>query len=159
VRSETDLPNKSTAFTDDYLLYLLAQASAAASQAFHAELAKDGIPVSTWRILSSLYPDIRLNVGALAEQSLLKQPTLTRTLDRLTTSELVRRVHSAADRRGVLVELTQKGRSLAGDKIEKARTHEALILKNHSTSEITALKAMLRTLRLSSSTPAQTDPL
>ncbi len=148
--SETNPPDQAGAFTDDYLLYLLAQASAGASQAFHAELAKDGIAVSTWRILASLYPDFRLNVGALAEQSLLKQPTLTRTLDRLTKSELVRRVHSAADRRGVLVELTQKGRTLAAEKIEKARAHEAFILKNHSKSEITALKAMLRNLRFCS---------
>jgi len=137
-------------FTDDYLLYLLAQASAAASEAFHAELARDGISVSTWRILASLYPSGRLNVGALARQCLLKQPTLTRTLDRLAEAGLICRDHSAIDRRGVLVRLTDKGRALAAHNVTKAKAHERLILKAYSEAEIAHLKSHLRQLTDSS---------
>jgi DNA-binding MarR family transcriptional regulator len=133
-------------FTDDYLLYLLAQASAAASEAFHAELARDGISVSTWRILASLYPAGRLNVGALARRCLLKQPTLTRTLDRLAEAGLICRDHSATDRRGVLVRLTDKGRRIAAENVKKARLHEARILKSYNRAEVSALKATLRQL-------------
>jgi len=133
-------------FTDDYLLYLLAQASARASDTFHAELQAEGISVSTWRILGSLYPDARMNVGTLARKCLMKQPTLTRTLDRLTDQGIVARTHSNGDRRGVLVNLTDKGRTLAQDKIEKARAHEARILQNYSVGEISDLKFRLRDL-------------
>lgn len=134
------------AFTDDYLLYLLAQASAAASDVFHAELRRDGLQVSTWRILASLYPDAQLNVGALARKCLLKQPTLTRALDRMVKADLVRRVHSETDRRGVLVELTSKGRDIAAKGVEKAYRHEKRVLANYSNAEIADLKQKLQHL-------------
>ena len=100
-------------FLDDYLLYLMAHASAAASDAFHAELAKQGVSVAVWRILASLYPDKLLNVGVLARRCLLKQPTLTRRLDRLCEQGLTERWHQNQDRRGVLVKLTTEGRARA----------------------------------------------
>ena len=133
-------------FTDEYLLYLLAHASAAASDAFHAEMQAEGISVTTWRILGSLYPNVRLNVGALARKSLMKQPTLTRTLYRLCKQGIVARHHSDDDRRGVLVDLTDKGRDMARDKIEKARAHETAILQDYSDADIADLKQRLRTL-------------
>lgn len=122
-------------FTDDYLLYLLAQTSAAASHAFHSELETEGIPVSTWRILSSLYPNQKINVGQLAERCLLKQPTLTRTLDRLSAAGLVERIHETTDRRGVKVRLTGDGATLANSLIHKAKTHEAQTLSSFSKQE------------------------
>ena len=133
-------------FTDDYLLYILAHASDAASNAFHAELRAEGIQLTTWRIFGSLYPNLRLNVGALAKKCLMKQPTLTRTLDRLVEQGIVARTHSADDRRGVLVELTDQGRDLACDKIVKAQAHEAQILQDYTTDEIADLKRRLRRL-------------
>lgn len=133
-------------FTDDYLLYILAHASAAVSDAFHSELAREGISVTTWRILGSLYPDARLNVGTLARKTLLKQPTLTRALDRLTAQGVVRRDHSTGDRRGVLVELTETGRTMARAATDKARAHETLILEGYAPSEIADLKRRLRAL-------------
>lgn len=133
-----------SAFTDDYLLYLMAHASAAVSESFHAELAAEGISVTTWRILGSLYPDQRLNVGALARKCLMKQPTLTRTLDRLVDQGLVARRHEEQDRRGVLVELTDRGRALAGDKIAKARAHEARLMASYTEAEVTDLKRLMR---------------
>jgi len=134
------------AFTDDYLLYLLAQVSAAASDSFHAELQKDGIPVTTWRILSSLYPGAKLNVGTLARKCIMKQPTLTRALDRLVEQGLVKRHHSQGDRRGVLIELTEQGRKIAAANTGKARAHEARVLQDYSAAEVDDLKARLREL-------------
>ena len=88
----TQLPS----FTDDYLLYLLAQASAEASAQFHGELKKKGIPVLNWRILASLHPDNMLTIGKLASHALAHQTTLTRAVDRLEKQGLVRRVPVAA---------------------------------------------------------------
>ena len=137
---------KPQGFTEGYLLYLMAHASAAASDAFHAEIARDGVSVTTWRILGSLYPDRQLNVGTLARMSLLKQPTLTRQLDRLCADGVTMRHHAKDDRRGVLVELTDKGRGLARGLIDRAQAHEAGILEGFSAEEVTDLKARLKSL-------------
>lgn len=133
-------------FTDDYLLYLLARTSAAASDAFHAELQTEGIPVSTWRILASLYPNQKMNVGRLAEKCLLKQPTLTRTLDRLATSGLVERLHETKDRRGVKVRLTDQGATLANKLIHKAKIHEAKTMSGFSAQDRATFIRHLRRL-------------
>ena len=133
-------------FTDDYLLYLLAQASAGVSSEFHETLAKDNLSVSTWRILASLYPRKKLNVGRLASDCLLKQPTLTRALDRLVKSDLVKRNHSSDDRRGVIVQLTEKGFKLTKRKVFEAQLHERKILQNYTDLERKDLKDALRLL-------------
>lgn len=135
-------------FTDDYLLFLLAQASAVASEEFHLQLHKDGIAVSTWRIIASLYPDLSLTVGALAEKCLLKQPTLTRTLDRLEEDGLTKRIHSKTDRRAVLVALTDKGKKVGDEKTALAKTHEQHILSGYSELQKSDLTKSLRRLMI-----------
>ena len=130
-------------FVETYLLYMLAQASDAASGAFHAQLAKQNVPVSTWRILASLYPEAALKVGELARKCLTKQSTLSRQLDRLCADGLATRAHESTDRRGVLVQLTPKGQDLASQLIEKAKAHESEILSRHSQKEIKVFKSVL----------------
>jgi MarR family transcriptional regulator, organic hydroperoxide resistance regulator len=143
VRSKADTEKS---FTDDYLLFLLAQASAAASEAFHAELRQAGLRVSTWRILASLYPCEALTVGALAEKCLLKQPTLTRALDRMERDGLVKRAHSTIDRRSVFVELTAAGRALTKGKVHMAKDHERQILRDFSEDQASEIKTVLHGL-------------
>jgi MarR family transcriptional regulator, organic hydroperoxide resistance regulator len=133
-------------FTDDYLLFLLAQASAAASEAFHAELRQSGLHVSTWRILASLYPAEILTVGALAQKCLLKQPTLTRALDRMALDGLLKRTHSTKDRRAVFVELTERGRELTQSKVQMAKDHERRILQGFTDAQADEIKAVLHGL-------------
>lgn len=139
-------PADQAPFTDDYLLYLLAHVSAAASEDFHAELERDGIPISTWRVMTSLFPDKQLNVGTLARMCFLKQPTLTRILDRLAKQGLVERIHAETDRRGVLIGLTAQGQDLARNNIDKARAHERSLLGGFSAENEAALKQQLRDL-------------
>jgi len=130
-------------FTDDYLLFLLAQASGNASAAFHAQLAAKGIPVSTWRILATLHPDTPASIGELAESCLTKQPTMTRQIDRLTKAGLVTRDAAKSDRRRVQVALTPAGRSLADQLTALARTHEAKVLQGYSAQQVADLKSVL----------------
>ena len=134
-------------FTDDYLLYLLAQASAEASAQFHGELKQRQIPVLNWRIVASLYPENALTIGALASHALANQTTLTRAVDRMEASGLVRREPSKSDRRQVLVTLTPRGSELADQLTALAKAHEASILEKCSAAEIDALKRALKLLR------------
>lgn len=130
-------------FTDDYLLYLAAKASASLSAEFHGWLAMQGVPVSTWRVLASLYPDEAMTLGDLSEACLVKQPTMTRMVDRLSAQGLVSRSDDAEDRRRVSVRLTAKGRAIADELVEEAKAHEARVLP---AAEAEQLKALLRSL-------------
>jgi DNA-binding MarR family transcriptional regulator len=132
-----------TRFVDHYLLYLMAQASHRISAEFHDQLAAEGVPVSTWRILASLYPDAALSVGQLAQACLTKQSTMTRQVDRLTEAGLLTRAHSATDRRRVSVSLTKKGASQAGRLVGLAEEHERRVLANFDPKKISGFKAVL----------------
>ena len=127
-------------FTDTYLLALMAQASERLSSEFHAELARQGIPVSTWRILATLSPDMPATIGELSKSCLAKQPTMTRQIERLEAQGLVQREVSSSDRRQVKVRLTDVGRILAEDLTQKAKVHEARVIDGYGASEVDQMK-------------------
>ncbi len=142
------------AFTSDYLLYLLAQASSAASGEFHAYLAQEGMSVPEWRILASLYPNKQQRVGQLARQCLQKQPTLTRIVDRMEDDGFVARIYSKENRREVNVSLTEQGKQLATKFVARAQAHENSILAEYSDAEAKVLKDALKVLtRRSANSP------
>ena len=127
-------------FTDNYLLALMAQASELLSSEFHAELARQGVPVSTWRILATLSPDEPATIGELSRSCLAKQPTMTRQIERLEARGLVTREVSASDRRQVKVRLTDEGRSLAQALTEKAAEHEARVIGGYGAEDVAQMK-------------------
>lgn len=133
-------------FTNDYLLYLLAHASSAASGEFHAYLAQEGMSVPEWRILASLYPDKQRRVGELARSCLQKQPTLTRIVDRMEEDGIVARVYSKENRREVKVSLTDHGKELAAKFVARAQAHENSVLAEYSEAEARVLKEALKVL-------------
>lgn len=127
-------------FTDDYLLALMAQASELLSSEFHAELARQGVPVSTWRILATLSPDEPATIGELSRSCLAKQPTMTRQIERLEARGLVTREVSASDRRQVKVRLTDEGQALAQALTKKATEHEARVIEGYGAEEVVQMK-------------------
>ena len=136
-----------TRFIDDYLLYLLAQASADTSAAFHAVLDGRSIPVSTWRILASLYPESECGITDLARDCQTKQSTMTRQVDRLLVKGLIQRDQAKTDRRRAVVRLSVKGKALAAELTEQAKVHEKSVLENCTPQEIETLKQTLKRLR------------
>ena len=143
MKSNMNSGENENSFVDSYLLYMLAQASDALSREFHSQLADLGVSIPTWRILASLYPAKTLNVGGLAQKCMIKQPTLTRQLDRLCAEGLTQRVHETQDRRGVLVSLTAEGRQKAKCYVEMASAHEQHLLSAYTPEEIAQLKSVL----------------
>lgn len=127
-------------FTDDYLLALMAQASDLLSAEFHAELARQGVPVSTWRILATLSPDAPATIGELSRSCLAKQPTMTRQVERLVAQGLVIREASKEDRRQVKVRLTKEGRGLAARLTRSAAAHEARVSEGYGAKEMAQMK-------------------
>lgn len=138
-------PGPAPDFVEDYLLYLLARASAGASAQFHAVVKARGLSVLEWRVLGQLASG-PASVSMLAERALSQQPTLTKVLDRMAAEGLIVRLADAADRRRVSVRLTEKGQRIAAELIPLAREHEARVLAGYAPREAAALKRALKTL-------------
>src|SRR4029077_17580899 len=71
-------------FVDDYLPALLAQASHLISSEFHKVARQHGFSVSEWRVMATLAGGHAISIGRLAQIAVMKQPTVTRMLDRMT---------------------------------------------------------------------------
>ncbi|WGH77394.1 MarR family winged helix-turn-helix transcriptional regulator [Jannaschia ovalis] len=65
-----------------------------------------------WVVLSCLWREGDLTVGALAERVGTGLPAMSRIVDRMVARDLVTRHRDATDRRATIVGLTEKGRAL-----------------------------------------------
>ena len=131
-------------FVDDYLPALLAQASHAISAEFHAIVRQNGFSVSEWRVMASLAGDRAVSIGRLAQLTLIKQPTVTRLLDRMEAAGHVERIPHGSDRRITLVRITRTGTRTVDRLIGLARDHERRVLEPFGLERAEALKTTLR---------------
>ena len=131
-------------FVENYLPALMAQAHALMAHEFHEIVRNRGFTVSEWRILASLADRGPVPIGRLAQFVVMKQPTVTRVLDRQEARGEVQRIAHKTDRRITLVSITPLGTRLVAELIEQAREHEARILKPLSVELMADLKASLR---------------
>lgn len=133
-------------FVDDYLLYLMARASALASAGFHNQVRALGMQVYEWRIMAVLFGTDGVTVGGLARRCLIKQPSVTKNIDRMEERGLVSRRPSPDDRRQVIISLTERGTEIVADLVQRARAHEAEVLADFPKDEAEILKRVLRRL-------------
>src|SRR4051812_40532808 len=111
-------------FARNYLAYLLARASFIVSSQFHSKLHKWQLSVPEWRVLACLMDVEGLSVGELAAMALMKQPGLTKVLDRMEKDQLLTRRGAADDRRRVTIHLTAEGRARVKPVQRAAMAHE-----------------------------------
>jgi DNA-binding MarR family transcriptional regulator len=131
-------------FVDGYLPALLTQASHLISSEFHAVVRAAGLSVPEWRVLATLADGREVTVGQLAQITVIKQPTLTRLLDRMVERGQVERVAHASDRRYTPVRITRAGGALVARLIQQAREHEARVLAPFGLRAAEELKSTLR---------------
>lgn len=131
-------------FVDGYLPALLTQASHLISSEFHVEVRRAGLSVPEWRVLATLADGREFNVGRLAQITVIKQPTLTRLLDRMVGRGQVERVVHASDRRYSPIRIAPAGRLLVVRLIEQARDHERRVLAPFGLQRAKELKSTLR---------------
>ncbi|WP_423455841.1 MarR family winged helix-turn-helix transcriptional regulator [Ottowia sp. VDI28] len=136
------VPHRS--FVEDYLPALLAQASNLISGEFHKVARHNGFSVSEWRVLASLAGSEAISIGQLAQTTVMKQPTVTRVLDRMTQRGHVERLAHGSDRRITLVRITLAGEQAVGQLMELAREHEQRVLEPFGLESAEALKNTLR---------------
>lgn len=131
-------------FVEDYLAALLAQASHLISSEFHKVAREHGFSVSEWRVLASLAGGDAISIGRLAQIAVMKQPTVTRMLDRMAQRGHVERLPHESDRRITLVRITDAGERTVGRLMELAQEHEMRVLEPFGLESAEALKNTLR---------------
>ncbi|ARP93801.1 MarR family winged helix-turn-helix transcriptional regulator [Bordetella genomosp. 13] len=139
-------PEPSTRFVDNYLAYLLAQASHRISAEFHRQAKAAGLSVTEWRVLASLEGSPGETIGSLAALALTKQPTLSKVVQRLEAEGLLARTGVRSDRRQTRVRITSKGHSLVGRLCEDALAHQEAVLRPFGHERAAQLMEMLRAL-------------
>lgn len=104
-----------------------------------------------WKVLTALRlagPPYRRSPGKLAERAELSSAAMTNRLDRMEAAGFVRRLRDPEDRRGVHVELTDKGR-LAWEQAAGAQAaKEALVASALTSREQEHLNTLLRRLMI-----------
>lgn len=133
-------------FLQDYLLFLLAAASASASAGFHAIVRRHGLRVPEWRVLACLHDRDGQMITRLAALALMEQSAMTRVVERMEERGLVKRRSDKRDRRRVRVFLSDEGRALLVPLLVLAREQEAQVLASLSPEQRAALKPMLASL-------------
>lgn len=140
-RAAASVPRR---FVDDYLPALLAQASHLISSEFHKVARQHGFSVSEWRVMATLAGGEPVSIGRLAQVAVMKQPTVTRMLDRMTVKGHVERLPHDSDRRITLVRITDAGERTVKHLMELAREHELRVMEPFGLESAEALKTTLR---------------
>jgi len=110
-----------------------------------------GLTVSDWHVLTALRwagEPYRRKAGELARRADLTSGAMTSRLDALEKEGLVRRLRDPADRRSVLVELTEKGRRKHEQTMGIQAQKEALLAEALTDREKEQLNALLRRVML-----------
>jgi DNA-binding MarR family transcriptional regulator len=133
-------------FVDGYLGYLLGQANHALYKDFDGEVRARGLSSIEWRVLATLHDSAPLTVSQLAQEVLSKQPTVTKLVQRMADQGWVALQADPGDQRRTLVAATAAGRRLVKPLVEKAKEHEARLLRALGATEKKALRHLLEKL-------------
>ena len=120
-------------------------------RALDETLEASGLSHDAYRLLSSLRwagPPYQRSAGELAKIADLSSGAMTNRLDQLEKAGLVKRVRDPDDRRGVLVEPTEKGKALWEEAIGFQARKEALIAAALNEKERRQLNTLLRRVML-----------
>ena len=111
--------------------------------------AAHGLEAWEFDVLSALRrqgPPYQLSPGSLLHATLVTSGTMTNRIDRLAEGGLVRRLPDPQDKRGVLVELTLRGQSVADAALTDLLAQERDLLAGLDASQRDLLASLLRML-------------
>jgi DNA-binding MarR family transcriptional regulator len=130
----------------------ISRASRRLEQALARNFARFGLTNATYDVLASLRragPPYRLTPTQLYSSLMISSGTATNRVDQLERAGLVTRLPDPSDRRGVLVELTPRGRELVDRVAEAHAATEHRLVSVLTEEEKDCLTAALRNLLLS----------
>lgn len=108
-----------------------------------ATLDAAGATIEEWRVTSLLADGGGHPMTEIAEYALLPPPTLTKIVDRMVSSNLVYRRVDDADRRRVLVFLSDRGRELHGELAAATESERASLTAAVGAEELALLGVLL----------------
>src|SRR3954453_23691165 len=118
-----------------------------AAKIFEKTLAGCGLNHGEYRLLLRLATrtdDKKMSAGRLSQLLLLSSGAMTNRLDRMEKAGLVRRVPDPDDRRGVLVEMTDKGEKVLDQAVLASAKEDADMVSALSAKEKKELNELLR---------------
>jgi DNA-binding MarR family transcriptional regulator len=121
-------------------------------RAFEETLARHGLTHGEYKLLLRLATrstDHRMSAGDLARALMLSSGAMTNRLDQLEKAELICRLRDPQDRRGVHVELTDKGKATIDAAVTEQGAKEIDVLDALSPRELTSLNQLLRKVLMS----------
>jgi len=132
------------------LLALLIKSGRFAETRLDQALASEGLTFVKWRMLDALVKSgAPLSLGKLAEHLNCVKSNITQLTDRLESEGTVKRVSDPEDRRSILMELTDSGRSTHGAGLEALRSATDTIFSGSNEEERTTLRRLLGLLGVS----------
>ncbi len=111
-KTGTEVPFRRNFRLDDYIFYLMSHVEDLYSAGMAKTLARNGISRSMWRCLATLAEYDGSSIGELGHKALIKQSTVSRILDRMERSGLIRRRPRDVDERITEIHLTAAGREM-----------------------------------------------
>ncbi|HXL17590.1 MAG TPA: MarR family transcriptional regulator [Streptosporangiaceae bacterium] len=111
--------------------------------------AAHGLEVWEFDVLSALRrqgPPYQLSPGALLRATLVTSGTMTNRIDRLAHGGLVRRLPDPQDKRGVLVQLSERGKAVADAALADLLVQEHGLLTGLDDAQRLQLASLLRML-------------
>ncbi len=88
------------------------------------------------RIMFVLWQNENMSIQELAKKTSLSKSALTSMLDRLENKDYIKRTPSKTDRRKILIELTEKDKSLHDKYVQISREMNELFYKGFTNDEI-----------------------
>jgi DNA-binding MarR family transcriptional regulator len=122
------------------------RASRRLDRALSAHFAGHGLQLWEFDVLATLRRAGPLTPGGLVESSMVTSGAMTNRLDRLAARDLVTRETDPANRRSVVVSLTDRGRELVDALLAEHIRNEERLLAPLSAREQTQLADLLRKL-------------
>lgn len=122
---------------------LLARAASAVDRHIADALTAERLSADQWRVLDVLLKTDQCTMSELADAVGTSSATLTRIIDRLVSRALVYRTADDADRRRVLVRLSERGKETVASLQPEVERAEACLLSNLTALERDQLTALL----------------
>ena len=133
---------------DECIFFQLAKTNQKASRFWYGKIGHLKITAAQALVINFLFEEDNVTSNRLGERTILDSATLTGILDRLETIQLIERKPNPKDRRAILIQLTKKGRDLAGKVREIMVTANLEFLSALGRDEEAELRSLLARIRV-----------
>ena len=130
-----------------FVPYLIYRITGQLNRNLRRRLRRSGINIARWRVLAVLQDNGRMNMGQIADRTIIEQPTVSRIVDQLEREGLAFREICDEDSRFVQVMLTQAGEEAFREIYPTASRNQEQALQGFTQQEIKTLISFLERIQ------------